>query len=46
MSDKYNQIKQTWKIKSILNEAANDWKQSYGCYPTVKEFINLINFTI
>jgi len=43
MSDKYNQIKQTWKIKSILNEAANDWKQSYGCYPTVKEFINLIN---
>ena len=43
MSDKYNQIKETWKIKSILNEAANDWKQSYGCYPTVKEFINLIN---
>jgi len=43
MSDKYNQIKQTWKIKSILNEAANDWKQLYGCYPTVKEFINLIN---
>jgi len=43
MSDKYNQIKQTWKIKSILNEAANDWKQSYGCYPTIKEFINLIN---
>ena len=43
MSDKYNQIKQTCKIKSILNEAANDWKQLYGCYPTVKEFINLIN---
>jgi hypothetical protein len=43
MSDKYNQIKQTWKIKSILNEAANDWKQLYGCYPTVKEFINLTN---
>jgi len=43
MSDKYNQIKQTWKIKSILNEAANNWKQSYGCYPTIGEFINLIN---
>ena len=43
MSDKYNQIKQTWKNKTILNEAANDWKESYGCYPTIKEFINLIN---
>ena len=43
MSDKYNQIKQTWKIKIILNETANDWKESYGCYPTIKEFINLIN---
>jgi hypothetical protein len=43
MSDKYNQIKQTWKIKSILNEAANDWKQSYGCYPTIAEFEQIIN---
>ena len=43
MSDKYNQIKQTWKIKSILNEAANDWKQSYGCYPTIGEFEQIIN---
>ena len=43
MSDKYNQIKQTWKNKIILNETANDWKESYGCYPTIKEFINLIN---
>jgi len=43
MSDKYNQIKQTWKIKSILNEAANNWKQSYGCYPTIGEFEQMIN---
>ena len=43
MNDQYSKIKQTWKIKSILNEAANDWKQSYGCYPTISEFINLIN---
>jgi hypothetical protein len=43
MRDKYNKLKQNWEYNSILTEIANDWKQSYGCYPTINEFINLVN---
>jgi hypothetical protein len=42
-NSKYNQVKNFQKSKNLLNEAAMDWKQSNGCYPSVGEFTSLLN---
>ena len=45
-NSKYNQVKNIQKTKNLLNEAAMDWKQSNGCYPSIGEFIQFINDSI
>ena len=45
-NSKYNQVKNLRKTKNLLNEAAMDWKQSNGCYPSIGEFVQFINDSI
>ena len=45
-NSKYNQVKNLRKTKNILNEAAMNWKQSNGCYPSIGEFVQFINDSI